>query len=82
MWIEDILDMGNKETRFSISKPNQRDSLVFVSLITIFHLDPKPRCTICFLDTLDFDERPPLIVTLVDAQHHAHLLPIVFMDNP
>ena len=31
---------------------------------------------------LDVDERPPPIVRLVDAQHHAQLLATFFMDNP
>ena len=30
------------------SKPNPRDSLGFVHFTTIFHLNLKPRCTICF----------------------------------
>ena len=41
-----------------------------------FDLDAKP------LDSLDVDERPPPIVKLVDAQHHAQLLATFFMDNP
>ena len=52
MWIKENFNvkwcenMGTKGTRFSISKPNQRDSLAFVTFATIFHLNPKPRCTI------------------------------------
>ena len=34
------------------------------------------------LHSLDVDERPPPIVKLVDAQHHAKLLATFFMDNP
>ena len=40
--------MGTKGSRFSISKPTQRDSLVVVSLATNFHLNPKPRCIVFF----------------------------------
>ena len=31
---------------------------------------------------LDVDERPPPIVKLVNAQHHAQLLATVLVDNP
>ena len=41
-----------------------------------FDLNAKP------LDSLDVDERPPPIVKLADAQHHAQLLATFFMDNP
>jgi hypothetical protein len=41
-----------------------------------FDLNAKP------LDSLDIDERPPPIVKLATAQHHAHLLIAFFMDNP
>ena len=34
------------------------------------------------LDSLDVDERPPRIMKLIDAQHHAPLLGTLFMDNP
>ena len=34
------------------------------------------------LDSLDIDERPPPIVKLAVAQHHAHLLVAFLMDNP
>ena len=40
--------MGSKGTRFSISKPNQRESLAFVTIAIIFHLNPKARCKIYF----------------------------------
>ena len=33
------------------------------------------------LDSLDVDERPPLVVKLAIAQHHAQLLATTFMDN-
>ena len=41
-----------------------------------FDLNAKP------LDSLDIDERPPLIMKLATAQHHAHLLIALLMDNP
>ena len=33
------------------------------------------------MDSLDVDENPPLIMKLVDAQHHAQLLAITSMPN-
>jgi hypothetical protein len=34
------------------------------------------------LDALDVDERPPPIMKLADAQHHAQLLATSLMNNP
>ena len=41
-------------------------------------LDLNPK----LLDSFDFDERPPRVVKLANAQHHARLLATSSIDNP
>ena len=68
-------DENNIEAKFCMSK------LVDMALgqrveTPRFDLNAKP------LDSLDVDERPPPIVKLANAQHHAQLFAKFFMDNP